>query len=143
MSVTHNLDNAETFEGPYNLTVYDDSDPETAVAEFTGRKKDSMNFAVENELTDENEVGLQEIIAKILNAEGTFSEVITADLEALDNGPIGKIELELPLKGKTITVQNPQAFTSVDNWKSKIQIKKREWADSSGASYPYSKASTT
>lgn len=143
MSVTKNLDHKDKLNGPYTMKIKDTSDPMVVLVSFKGRKSDSLQYTVENILSEEDEVGEQEILGKDLNAVGTYSEVITGDLETVDNNDIGEVTIEFHVKGQIITIPSPNVFSSVEDAKSNIEIRNKNWKENGTITYPFAKAPTS
>lgn len=135
----HNLAEQDTIRGPYTITFLDGSS--STIVEFAGRKQDSLEYAVENMLSEEDEAGQQEILAKDLNAVGTYSEVKEGDLANLDNTDVAEVSINLHVRGQTITITDPKnVLTSIEGAKSNVEIRKTNWAEGGTVSYPFTKA---
>jgi len=120
------IDRTKTFAGPFDLDLLDES--QTSIFSISGLKKDAVTFGVESkEITEELEDDSEEIFngGKKLVIECTFSEVDTADLDAIETGAVASVKITFTAKNKTITIDSPTNISvSIDSLKSKIKITK-------------------
>ena len=123
------LSKDKILNGPFEFELFDDTDPTpVSVIAFTGLKKDSVKFDVENEeYSDDIEDGSKDqgYYGKNAVCELTISELDPTDLATIEGGTAVTGEIRFTAKGKKVVLAAMDSIgVKVENFKTKITIKK-------------------